>query len=212
MTAINKNQGTPVRVGLSEYPNPMPANPVPKHRNTFTAKLRPRTVFNSGKSLKPQPNGTLTHSLHPEEVEAVLPKEEENVLRQFDHLQLEDFLKVVIVGKSKISESKSKEIIRSLNGTWFRNTDSAQPVSRLYCSLPIKKQRSAPGKREETSRPSLGEHFYKNYTPPNLFPKRRVSPRKASSSQLRNESSKELEDDDEIRGRILRKISSFRDS
>lgn len=123
------------------------------------------------------------------------PKEEESVLKQFDHLQLEDFLKVVIVGKSKISESKSKEIIRSLNGTWFRNTDSAHPVSRLYCSLPIKKQKSATiGKLEETSRPSLGEHFYKNYTPPNLFPKRKASPRKASSSQLRNESSKDLED------------------
>jgi hypothetical protein len=113
----------------------------------------------------------------------------EGVLRQFDNLQLEDFLKVVIVGKSKLSETKSKEIIRSLNGTWFKNIDSNSPVSRLYCSLPIRKQKNvSTPKRSEGERmkqSNFSEYFYKNYTPPNLFPKRKVSPLMNRSSLLK---------------------------
>lgn len=42
-------------------------------------------------------------------------------MRDFDKLGLDDFLKIAIIGDNKFNEVKSKEIIKTINGTWFKD-------------------------------------------------------------------------------------------
>lgn len=62
-------------------------------------------------------------------------------MNSFDDLRLEDFLKFAIVGENKVTGDKSEEIIKSLNGTWFKSTQSNELASsyKLYNNLGIRK-------------------------------------------------------------------------
>jgi hypothetical protein len=47
------------KVGAKDYANQIPTLPnATKHRNIFTAKLRPRTLVTSGKAIRPEPSGS----------------------------------------------------------------------------------------------------------------------------------------------------------
>lgn len=113
-------------------------------------------------------------------------REEEESSSQFDRLQLEDYLKVVIVGKGRGIEGKSTEIIRSLNGTWFRQTSGERPASRLYNSLGIRRPKPSPVLRQEGISP---QPFLHDFVAPNLFPARKLSPKRTPSRHIPRESS-----------------------
>jgi hypothetical protein len=132
-------------------------------------------------------------------------------IEQFDNLQLEDFLKYVIVGESRVRDDKSQQIIRSLNGTWFRNTHSIEvPVRKLYNSLGIRRNR-AQGRQLDSFEERQARQFLQEYTPPNIFPAKKVVTRQYSSKpSLRENTGQHLliGQDSPLKINILRQMPS----
>ena len=110
-------------------------SPVPPRRQSFTAKSKTRarmSAANKTISIKQDVNNSsFVPKVNMDNSGELLPNSSfsfynnQPALSQFDNLQLEDFLKYVIVGENKVPEDKSQEVIRSLNGTWFKNTQSS---------------------------------------------------------------------------------------
>ena len=111
-------------------------------------------------------------------------------MQHFEKVELEDFLVEAIVGQKSFPE-KSADIIRSLNGTWFKDTSHPEQVSsRFFSSLGVKHRKLAAqmGHRlnKTASLQDVETQFHAHYTPPNLFPSRRTSsPSKRSGERRR---------------------------
>lgn len=122
-----------ILINSPQTPSPTHYAPLPR-RHSVTAKTKTRiktALANKTISIKPEPHhSSAMPKLNMQNSSELLPNSSftfynnQPVLSQFDNLQLEDFLKYVIVGENKVPEDKSQEIIRSLNGTWFKNTSS----------------------------------------------------------------------------------------
>lgn len=118
------------------------------------------------------------------------------------------------MGEQKVSEDKSKEIICSLNGTWFKNTNSDRPASKFYNNIGIKKHRIAATTRKLDLNPITDPSLIikKDYSP-NGFPLRKHSPRKAAHSRgFLLEPKSNSVNEYELAGSILQKMIKGRPS
>ena len=115
-----------------------------------------------------------------------------------------------IVGQKQFPQ-KSTDIIRSLNGTWFKDTSHPETCkSRFFSSLGMKRGSSKLGNRlnKTTSVHEIEAQFHSTYTPPNLFPGRRHSPAKGTTRPVQKKISLGEPANAEVINTVLRRANT----